>query len=637
MPGGRFCDVLRGIADGRPREERSPSGIVPDVLYTGIYRCADRSRTITCAAGRGDHGGAAVDLCEEFTAATSQGDVPFAIDHRWELSDDGALLTYLTRRAGPSLTREHRSVFARVAGRLAWFMELGGNWEIDGDLPAHALLVSLQGLANRRAPRLYFVYPPGWDFRFTPHVLSFLKEKKGFAFGRLSTPAEALSVFRSSVRGYVVWDREVRTSLIVAFTIAGVEDAVVVSEDLVPLVNGLGIPETTDLRGTFRGMSDLQVYEWAYERYRNRTSRERIVWLGGEHGAVMKPGVADWGVREKAFFTDLSTRKTDRGEYELARKLLGEQKPGSLVFGWHSYRKDLEGEHVTLTSSFGLRMEGLHSLPNLSFMHQVPLSEGFRFRNNHTVSPGKRVAPGDKVYIACVQTDCLGLGGWTEPGRGDMPYAWEVTMNWAWLCPAMLEYFYAQATPNDYFIGALGGPGYVYPKAVPPSLLPGLITQAWDLMQTLDLVIFDIADFSEGEFLDGNIDLPRTIVDAFYAGMPGAAGFVNGYGPAHTFTLRDRRPFLSFDYYLAPERSEEECAADIRELASLNSRRPYHLLVHVRNFSDISRVKRILDRLPPEEYEVVALDRFMAMAAERWTFRESFLDGARPRSVGPCP
>lgn len=208
-------------------------------------------------------------------------------------------------------------------------------------------------------------------------------------------------------------------------------------------------------------------------------------------------------------------------------------------------------------------------------------------------------------------------------------------MNWVWLCPAMMEYFSAQATPNDYFIGALGGPGYVYPKAVPPARLPGLIAQAADLMRTLDLDIFDIADFSEGEFLDGNIDLPRTIVDAFYEGMPGAVGFVNGYGPAHTFALRDRRPFISFDYYLAPERSEEECAADIRELASLNARRPYHLLVHVRNFSDIRRVKRILDRLPAEEYEVVALDTLMAMAAERWTFRESYLDEARPRSDNP--
>ncbi len=627
MPGGRFSDVLRGVADGRAREEPSPAGIVADTVYAGIYRCADRPRTITCVAGRGGRGGAAVDLREEFPAATSQGVVPIAIEHHWELSDDGARLVYRTRREAPSGTRESGGEFSRAGGRLAWFMELGANWEIGGDLPTHALLVSLQGLANRRAPRLYFVYPPGWDFRFTPHVLTFLKEQRGFAFGRLSTAGEALSVFRSSVRGYVVWDREVRTSLIVAFTIAGVEDAVVVSEDLVPLVRALGIPEAADLRGTFRGMSDLAIYEWAFERYRDRTSRERIVWLGGEHGAVMKPGVADWGVREKAFFTDLSTRKTDRGEYDLARKLLAGQTPGSLVFGWHSYRKDLEGEHVTLTSSFGLRMEGLHSLPNLSFMHQVPPSEGWQFRNNHTVRPGQRVACDEKVYIACVQTDCLGLGGWTEPGRGDMPYAWEVTMNWVWLCPAMLEYFFSQATPNDYFIGALGGPGYVYPKAVPPARLPGLIAQAWELMQTLDLTIFDIADFSEGEFLDGNIDLPRGIVDAFYEGMPGAAGFVNGYGPAHTFALRGRRPFISFDYYLAPERSEEECAADIRELASLNARRPYHLLVHVRNFSDISRVKRILDRLPREEYEVVALDTLVAMAAERWTFRESFLDG----------
>ena len=45
-------------------------------------------------------------------------------------------------------------------------------------------------------------------------------------------------------------------------------------------------------------------------------------------------------------------------------------------------------------------------------------------------------------------------------------------MNYFWLAPAMLEYFYSHATPNDYFIGCLGGPGYVYPKAVPKDTCP---------------------------------------------------------------------------------------------------------------------------------------------------------------------
>jgi hypothetical protein len=33
------------------------------------------------------------------------------------------------------------------------------NWRMDGDVPVHSLLISLQGLANRDYPRLYVEYP----------------------------------------------------------------------------------------------------------------------------------------------------------------------------------------------------------------------------------------------------------------------------------------------------------------------------------------------------------------------------------------------------------------------------------------------------------------------------------------------
>jgi hypothetical protein len=44
-------------------------------------------------------------------------------------------------------------------------------------------------------------------------------------------------------------------------------------------------------------------------------------------------------------------------------------------------------------------------------------------------------------------------------------------MNWSWLAPAMLEYFYTQASPNDYFIGSLGGPGYVLVSVISNKMM----------------------------------------------------------------------------------------------------------------------------------------------------------------------
>jgi hypothetical protein len=46
--------------------------------------------------------------------------------------------------------------------------------------------------------------------------------------------------------------------------------------------------------------------------------------------------------------------------------------------------------------------------------------------------------------------------------------------------------------------------------------------------------------------------------------------------------------------------------------------------VHVREWSDVRRVKGILDRLGAG-FEVVPLDLFLAMAGEKPTFEERFL------------
>jgi hypothetical protein len=295
-----------------------------------------------------------------------------------------------------------------------------------------------------------------------------------------------------------------------------------VREEMIPMVASAGLKPVADLREKFSGQTDAQIYKWAYDQYWNRCSRDFIVWMGGERGTIMKPGVADFGIAKRAFFNDLSCRKTDTVEYQLARNILSEMKPMSMVMGWHSYAKDLEREYVTLTSNFGLRVEGLHTLPNISFSSQIPASPGFRFTNNHRVEPGNIYKPQKKVYISCVQTDGIGLGAWLEPGRGEMPVAWEVLMNYVWMAPAMAEYFYTVATPNDYFIGCLSGPGYMYPKAVPPKYLPGLLAKAKESMDILDLRVFETMDYSEGATVEGNTDLPKEIIDEDYKAMPNA-------------------------------------------------------------------------------------------------------------------
>jgi hypothetical protein len=104
------------------------------------------------------------------------------------------------------------------------------------------------------------VHPPKFQWEITGPLYEFYQRKHGVKFTELKTADEALAQFKSSAKGYVVWDRAVSASLNVAFTIAGLEDAVVVSEELIPLVEKHGLKPIDDLRGRYTGQTDDVIY-----------------------------------------------------------------------------------------------------------------------------------------------------------------------------------------------------------------------------------------------------------------------------------------------------------------------------------------------------------------------------------------
>jgi len=518
----------------------------------------------------------------------------------------------------------------------ATLLPLSENWRMDGDIPVHALLISLQGLANREQPRVYLEYPASWQWEIVRPLIGFLERRHGMTFDRLglNDADAALKLFARHAKGYVVWDREVRTSLIVAFTAAGVHDAVVVTEDLIPLVEKHGLRRVEDLRGRFRGAPDHEIYRWAVQAYWDKCSRDYYVVLGGHAGAEMQPGIADFAVKTRAFCADLSANPKHPEELALLNELLGKQNPASIVLGWHSYAKDTEGQHTTLVGNYGLKMEGLHNLPNVSFTSQIPLTPDFAFKNTHSVTRDEKLMPEKKVYVAALATDAMGIGAWTKPGRGKIPYGWQVLMNWVWMNPPALQFFYEDKTPNDYFVGGLSGPGYMYPKSIPADKFPALMASARDLMARLDLRVLEIMDYSEGNRHVGNTDLPKALVDRYYEQFPDVLGFINGYGSARTFDLRDSRPFISYDYYLDVARPDEEAVADVEELINLNPKRPYFLLMHVRESNTVEKVAGILDRLS-EPVEIVPLDVFLKLAAAEKTYRTNYQKPSDPIDRNP--
>ena len=546
-----------------------------------------------------------------------------------------SLVLLVTLAAAPALAQPAPKR-AETPPSTATIIPMSENWRMDGDIPTNVLIISLQGLANRDYPRVYLEYPKHWQWETVRPLITFMEERHGTKFARLglNDADAALSLFGQYAKGYVVWDREVRASVNVAFTAAGVLDAIVVSEELIPLAEKHGLKKVEDLRDIFRGKSDAEIYQWAVDKYWDRCSRDYYAVLGGHAGMEMQPGVADFAIMQRAFCADLSANPKHPEELALLKHLLGQQKPASTVIGWHSYAKDTEGQHTTLTGNFGLKMEGLHNLPNVSFTCQIPLSPDFTFTNNHNVARDEELTAEKKVYIAALATDSMGIGTWTKPGRGEIPYGWQVLMGWLRLNPVALQFFYEDKSPNDYFVGGLSGPGYMYPKSIPADKFPPLMKDARDLMAALDLRVMEIMDYSEGNRHVGNTDLPKELVDRYYQEFPDVIGFINGYGAARTFNLRDGVPFLSYDYYLDVQRPEVDAAADLEELIQLNPKRPYFLLMHVRESNTIEKVKNILGRLS-EEAKVVPLDVFLKLAASNKTYQTRFQEPDDPIDRNP--
>jgi hypothetical protein len=92
--------------------------------------------------------------------------------------------------------------FKRKGTRNGYFIRLNDDFTIPGGLHSNAMMISLQGLANKKAPNVYLLYPADWPFTYVNSVFDFYRTKRHWTFTELKTPADAKTLSR--FKGYVV-------------------------------------------------------------------------------------------------------------------------------------------------------------------------------------------------------------------------------------------------------------------------------------------------------------------------------------------------------------------------------------------------------------------------------------------------
>lgn len=325
------------------------------------------------------------------------------------------------------------------------------------------LLLSLQGIVNRRRPQIYYL------FNETDQLWLDWMRQRGWVkrIERISNPQQLLQRFRSVVKGMVITDPAVPATKNVATMLAGVHDAVVASPRI---ARSLSLPVVVDLRGRWK--KNVDAYRWAYETLWGQMNHHLIACSYPDHLALR-----DYLVANRVFIFWISgpidgarPHSDPNAEARLAEEILAKMPPNTCVLSYPWAGKDIgigEGPGVTLFAEFGKYLVGTINVANLTVHSGVRIAQ-FRQKPAPPVPPLKD----DRVYVSFIMSDGDNLPVltnfnfpqlWRDPLRGTFPIGWTISPAAGWLIPAVVDYYYETSTPQDYWLTAVSGLGYTYP------------------------------------------------------------------------------------------------------------------------------------------------------------------------------
>jgi hypothetical protein len=390
----------------------------------------------------------------------------------------------------------------------------------------------IQGILNRDGIHLYVLSnalnkPSYWLDKFTT---------KGWLAGKEQVPVSSfeqlLELTKTKLKGAVIWDTDVPATLNVATTLAGLEDALVLSPDMAnKYVEKLKLPVIKDFRGVFTGVETgskkNDAYRWAIREFLE-TGRCNPHWLylyedsymtrhKGDVGYVV---TRDWAVYNRGFVYDLSpwgdeTPLDDPGQalgtdlqtyklmLEAVLKLTNGQQMTE-VAGFFSFPKysNIEGypskhdpvptewETVYQISSYNCYQNTVaHNCFNQSIHSQAPQ------KNMKQGRPQLRTPENGKTYICILMADYDSAtplyefmpAHWEDQARGAMPFLWGINPNLSESYPDIMQYLYETKTDNDFFAADASAAGYMNPNRIDPVYLPLFIShnkkfyEQWDM------------------------------------------------------------------------------------------------------------------------------------------------------------
>ncbi len=405
------------------------------------------------------------------------------------------------------------------------------------------LLASVQGIINRKQPRIYLI--TGDDDQF------WLDQMR--ASGQTDAPipvADPLSLvqtFRSEIKGAVVADPNVYVSPCIAVDIAGLSDLAVATPEL---ASRLGLPIKADLRGKFK--DDADALRFARTDLMPRLNPYLALCLdppllGSQvDDIVAARGSCFWITGPKAQGRPGANEAAERAE--ISRTFA--QMPLSAVvrgFWWHGDGMGLdETPGVALGSRYGKITTVSDYVANFSVTSGVRVAA-----LRQKPQPPAPALDRSKVYVAITMSDGDNFCPWrgvfrefmSDPLYGTFPVAFGMGPSLVDVAPTEAQWYYDHAAPNTEFLCDVSGAGYIYPtdwaKALKnrPAQLQTFYNLTDNYLKRMDMHTLRLMNVGTNDIADAGRDLPGV---SFLMPDYGLAG-ENGYSE-YTYTLPTGQP-----------------------------------------------------------------------------------------------
>ncbi len=554
---------------------------------------------------------------------------------------------------------------------------------------------ALQGLVNRKGATLYldygfyddpsarrtneeFIDDENWFGKYRAflgnqdeHNIEFYRMEHGFDIEELSSLSEALNKFRNDYGGLVIWDESLLDTVNAAVMLAGLENLIPVTMNLIEELALQDLPIRHDLRN--RWTDRLQIYTWAMDNLFEQCKPGVVACI--EPG-WQRPEFLDYLVEERIFVYSLSSRHEGLGNKllmlltfgppalrepifalrldapirkfalhwmgkrsqevkisnRIQRKVRSETYP--TIFGWHTKRDD-ELSFMSQLSANGLRLVPAHLAGNFSFHSRVePLNEkaikasfkgkslkaesseeGSLRASKTTIRPSPSL---DKkaIYLTFTLSDgdqlmmmhTGELGNWYSSARGKVAFNWEVQPLLSEIAPALLERYLGQASEEDCIIAGPSGAGYVIPPLVPD--LPAYIKETARICN--DIGIRVVTSYIA--------DPCRRVLRHLQRHSGDLLGYLAGYAVV-TRTLRVcHRDFIFFSNQI-PKVEEialpaEQLLGKVRMMITATSERPAFIAIHLFAYrTTIADVAEFAQKIADPNVHIVRADEFLTLLA----------------------